>query len=154
MRSAAELGWLLLALAAAGCGGGDGKPDEDGVSDGSDGGADGGADGASDGGADGGSGDGGDTGAAPCPGGESWQTVGAPFIYTWCTPCHGAAVPAEDRQGAPAAPPLDSHAEVQAAAERVRARALRGDGGPMPPAGGPTESELLALEAWLDCGAP
>lgn len=89
-----------------------------------------------------------DSGAA-CAG-YDWDTVGAPFLFTWCTPCH--APTAEDRHDAPEGVDLDTLEGARTWAARVEARAI--DDRTMPPAGGPRAEELAAFATWLDCGLP
>ena len=86
----------------------------------------------------------------------TWTTVGAPFVTTWCTPCHSPELlDTADRQGAPLNVVIDSPQTVRQWAS-VIALVIRSEDEDvrMPPAGGPTEEELLAFEEWLDCGAP
>ncbi len=90
-----------------------------------------------------------------CSESHTWATVGAPFMLTWCTPCHGPALAEEDRQGAPMGLDFDTHAKAVAMQARIQARVLDSAGvSPMPPMGGPSDAELEALQAWLDCGMP
>ena len=83
----------------------------------------------------------------------TWTTVGAPFVYTWCTPCHSPVLTGADRQGAPEGVDFATLADVQGRAASFEARVFA-EAGMMPPAGGPSEAELEAVAAWLDCGLP
>jgi uncharacterized membrane protein len=82
--------------------------------------------------------------------GYDWDTVGAPYLLTWCTPCHSQS--ATDRGGAPAGVDFDSHEGVLAWLDRVEQRAVVDQD--MPPMGGPFPEELAAFETWIACGAP
>ena len=83
----------------------------------------------------------------------TWENTGGPFMYTWCTSCHHADLEEGQRQGAPTSINLDTVEDVWAWQDRIMARSL-GPSASMPPAGGPTEAELLQLEEWLLCDAP
>ncbi|MFT5682962.1 MAG: putative membrane protein [Myxococcota bacterium] len=83
----------------------------------------------------------------------NWNTVGAPFIYTWCTPCHSPTLSGEDRQGAPEGVDFGEIEDVWDYADRIEARVFA-QSSPMPPAGGPTETELAELADWIACGLP
>ena len=83
----------------------------------------------------------------------NWTTVGAPFIYTWCTPCHSETLTGADRQGAPEGVDFATLEDAQAYADRIEARVFA-ESNPMPPAGGVPEEELEAVAEWLDCGMP
>ena len=101
-----------------------------------------------------------DSGAA-CGAELSWDLVGAPFMYTWCTMCHSPLLEDPDtgsdlnRQGAPEYLNLTLYDDVVPYLALIEARVFPAEGVlPMPPAGGPTEEELAHFQAWLDCGAP
>ena len=83
----------------------------------------------------------------------SWASVGAPFVYTWCTPCHSPTLSGDDRQGAPDGVDFGSYEDVLTYADRIEDRIFN-EAAPMPPAGGPTEAELAAMATWLECGLP
>ena len=83
----------------------------------------------------------------------TWSTVGAPVLYTWCTPCHSSQLVGDERQGAPDGVDLETLEHARTWADRIEARAL-GEAPSMPPVGGPTEQELTELQAWIDCGLP
>lgn len=91
--------------------------------------------------------------AQDCADVTNWTTVGAPFVYTWCTPCHSAKLDGDARQGAPAGMNFSGYSDVVAYADRIEARVFS-EGAPMPPAGGPTAEELADVAAWLSCGLP
>jgi uncharacterized membrane protein len=82
--------------------------------------------------------------------GYDWDTVGAPFLYTWCTPCHSATT--ADRHGAPEAVDLETLEAARTWAPRIEQRAIVER--TMPPAGGPLPDELDAFATWLACGQP
>jgi uncharacterized membrane protein len=88
-----------------------------------------------------------------CATATNWTTVGAPFVYTWCTPCHSPGLTDADRQEAPEGVDFATLANVQEQADRFEARVFA-EVGMMPPAGGPSAAELAAVADWLDCGLP
>jgi uncharacterized membrane protein len=77
----------------------------------------------------------------------TWDDWGHGFFLTWCASCHSKAAP--DRRGAPEGMDFDTWPEVQAHADRVRARVL--DDGTMPIGGGLYDSDLALLEVLLTC---
>ena len=84
---------------------------------------------------------------SPAPSSEDcgdYASLGQPFLMTWCTSCHG---PTQEL----GAVRLHTLELLQQHSERVQ---LRLEAGSMPPSGGPSEAELQAFQAWLDCGAP
>ncbi len=97
--------------------------------------------------------------AADCSEVYTWETVGAPFTVTWCTSCHSSLIPApgagdtgfDERQGAPEGLDFDTREAACAELSAIESAVF---GERMPPAGGPSEDELAALRAWIDCGAP
>ena len=94
-----------------------------------------------------------------CPEGSilTWDNTGGPFLLNWCSSCHGSAVDAEERLGAPIDINLDSYAEVHDKLDRLFAVAVvpGEDGVPsMPPDGRPPEAEIQRFAEWLRCGAP
>ena len=82
--------------------------------------------------------------------GYDWDTVGAPFLFTWCTTCHSST--AADRHDAPVGVDFDTLADPRAWADRIEALAV--DSRAMPPAGGPRAEDLETFATWLDCGLP
>lgn len=90
-----------------------------------------------------------DTGLDPCET-HAWETVGAGFVLTWCTPCHSSGLRGAARQGAPAGVDLDDEASALALADRILARAT-GEAPTMPPAGGPEQAVLDDVVTWLSC---
>jgi uncharacterized membrane protein len=82
--------------------------------------------------------------------GLDWDSVGAPFVYTYCTGCHSATT--ADRGGAPVTVDLDTYEGVVGWLDRVRVRAVTLQN--MPPTGGPPDDELAVFGDWLRCGAP
>jgi uncharacterized membrane protein len=90
-----------------------------------------------------------DTAVDECRG-YDWDTVGAPFLFTWCTTCHSAA--AADRNGAPVGVDLDTLEGARTWAVQIESLAV--DSRAMPPAGGPRAGDLEVFATWLDCGLP
>jgi hypothetical protein len=84
---------------------------------------------------------------------RTWDTVGAPFVATWCAPCHSGALPVAERSGAPYGVDFDDEADVIARRERFQARAIDAAGTPaaMPPSGGPDAALLARVQTWLIC---
>lgn len=84
---------------------------------------------------------------------HTWQTVGQPFLTTWCAPCHGGGLGPAQRQGAPVDVVIDTEDQAIQFASRIRARTL-GDEVQMPPVGAPSDAERERMAAYLDCVAP
>ncbi len=90
----------------------------------------------------------------------TWETAGAPFVYTWCTACHSSYLEGyEERQCAPSGLNLDSLESVCGCLSWVGAVAIydleaETPGLIMPPTGGPTAEEMTAFQTWIDCGPP
>lgn len=82
--------------------------------------------------------------------GYDWDTVGAPFVYTWCTTCHAPSV--QDRGGAPVGVDFDTYEGVLRFLSEVEQRAVIDQD--MPPMGGPFEDDIADFSIWIDCGAP
>ncbi len=78
----------------------------------------------------------------------TWRLTAQPFLLTYCSACHAADSP--NRFGAPAGVSFDTEAEAIAWGPRIRARTV--ELGDMPVGGGVIEEDLIAIEAWLDCG--
>lgn len=111
-------------------------------------------------------------GRAKCPPGSTLRYVGGgngrgeptdfgkKFLGSYCTRCHGSAVPEREREGAPVELNWDSLSIVREQRLQIDAVAGRGPNGPveeMPPPWVetrpmPAERELLAQ--WIACGAP
>jgi len=90
-----------------------------------------------------------------CEDTHTWTTVGAPFFYTWCTPCHTSTLEdGEDRAGATTGVDFDDYDDVVAWASRIEARAIDLSPSPMPPSGGPSDEELARVAEWIECGLP
>lgn len=88
----------------------------------------------------------------------TWETAGAPFVYTWCTGCHSSYLETPEdpgewdpRQGAPEGLDFDSLERVCEQLALIESAVF---GERMPPSGGPSQDELDALRAWIDCGPP
>lgn len=93
--------------------------------------------------------------AAGCPDGgtvATWTNHAQPFLTTWCTSCHSAALPQEQRLGAPAGVDFDTFQGVEAQADRILERAVFTEA--MPPVGGPSEAGRRLLGEWIQCGLP
>ena len=84
-----------------------------------------------------------------CPPTVTYQTVGAPFVESWCRGCH--SIDATTRQRAPADVNFDT-------LDEIRGRLFDVDGTiserTIPPAGGPSDAERTLMTTWLRCGAP
>jgi cytochrome c5 len=81
----------------------------------------------------------------------TWNNVGQPFFKTWCTACHSAALPEDERQGAPDDTNFDSYEGVLDHSSDIRAKLMVGS---MPPKGSPPDDLKSAVLQWLECGAP
>ena len=82
----------------------------------------------------------------------TYETVGEPFMRTWCTPCHHSELVGDDRPLGSEGVNLDTYSLVIEHLDRIEVRAL-GDNPTMPPAGGPSPEDLERLAFWLECGA-
>ena len=82
----------------------------------------------------------------------SYETVGEPFMRTWCTPCHHEELEGRYRPAGSEDVDLNSYALVRQHLDRIEARAL-GESPTMPPAGGPSPGDLDRLRLWIECGA-
>ncbi len=82
----------------------------------------------------------------------TYETVGEPFLLTWCTPCHSSTLSEEERQEAPLELNFDTYAGTFAELEEIFEEAVEGED--MPPAGGPTPEERQLFGEWIVCGAP
>lgn len=91
----------------------------------------------------------------PCPDGGTaltYANFGAPFMTENCNRCHSA--PDGQRNGAPDNFVFDTHADVQAHAARIFARAADTNNS-MPTGPDTIPSQLrVNLANWLACGAP
>ncbi len=83
----------------------------------------------------------------------TWESFGSGYVRTWCGPCHSSSLDAGERYGAPLGVNFDDLAAVRAQSGLVAAFAT-GDVPLMPPAGGPSEQDVVQLEEWLACSAP
>lgn len=86
-----------------------------------------------------------------CTSAMTYQTVGAPYLASWCTGCHSADLPASMRRLAPTSVNLDNVDDVRALRDRVTTVIGTGQ---MPPEGGPSADEKQLMLTWLGCGAP
>ncbi len=88
----------------------------------------------------------------------TWENFGEAFMLSWCTGCHNAQLPTDQRAGAPCGVNLDSHAGALPFAANIKLRAVDWQmyegTKPMPPAAIIPEDELALLREWIDCGAP
>ena len=82
----------------------------------------------------------------------TYETVGAPFLSTWCTPCHHSDLEGDERAGATVTVNLETYDLAIMHLDRIEARAL-GAAPTMPPAGGPSSDDLERFAFWLECGA-
>ena len=57
-----------------------------------------------------------------CPDYITYQTVGKPFMTTWCTPCHNSHLPEEERAGAYTYADFDDYEQVLSHSDRILAR--------------------------------
>lgn len=81
----------------------------------------------------------------------TYQTVGAPFVDSWCRGCHSIDVPGGMRQRAPANVNFDTLDEIRGQLVDIDNDISHRT---MPPAGGPSDDERALLITWLRCGAP
>lgn len=91
----------------------------------------------------------------PCPPDSALtaEDFGGPFMLTYCTGCHHAALPEGERAGAPLGVDFETLDKVRLHADRIWARS--GDqNATMPPVGPAPADERARLGAWLACGAP
>ena len=91
----------------------------------------------------------GDSDADPCAD-YTWETVGEPFVLTWCAACHSAEVKGAQRQGAPASVHFDTEEEAVALAPELGFVAAR-DRPTMPPSGGPDADTRARFATWVAC---
>jgi len=83
----------------------------------------------------------------------TWESFGEGFVRNYCRGCHGPALEAGDRTGAPVGVDFATHQHVLERMQRFEARAAS-EQPTMPPGGGPDEVELELLRRWIACGAP
>ena len=88
-----------------------------------------------------------------CPDYINYQTVGKPFMTTWCTACHNSSLEEGDRAGAYTYANFDDYEMVTAHSDRILAR-IQDSAYPMPPAGGVPEEVIERMVTWLECGMP
>ena len=81
----------------------------------------------------------------------NWNSVGAPFFLTYCSGCHGSALPEEFRQGAPLNIILDSFENVLPLAVAIQVVLTPELGLDMPPAGELEPGEVASVIQWLSC---
>lgn len=94
-------------------------------------------------------------GERPCPPDSTLtaEDFGGPFVLTYCTGCHHAALPEGERAGAPLGVDFETLGKIRAHADRIWARS--GDqNATMPPVGPAPADERIRLGEWLACGAP
>ena len=93
--------------------------------------------------------------AVDCSVATNWTTVSAPFLYTWCTPCHSPSLETlEDRQGAYQNINFGTYEDVVALSGAIENVIFEDAANPMPPGGGPSAEELDAVAEWIACGMP
>ena len=83
----------------------------------------------------------------------NYQTVGKPFLTTWCTPCHNSNLPEGERAGAYTYANFDDYEQAQSHSSRILAR-IQDTAYPMPPAGGVPDDVLARMIGWIECGMP
>ena len=88
-----------------------------------------------------------------CPEHINYQTVGKPFLTTWCTPCHNSNLPEGERAGAYANTNFDDYEQAVSHSARILAR-IQDTAYPMPPAGGVPDDVLDRMVSWIECGTP
>ena len=81
----------------------------------------------------------------------TYDTVGKPYIESWCRGCHAADVPITMRQNAPLDVNFDTLADVRTQLVPI---ATTIENATMPPEGGPSAADNARMLQWLDCGAP
>jgi len=95
----------------------------------------------------------------------TYDNFGKPFMENWCTGCHSKSIPGDAnlcsmgmpdmRQCAPVGIDFDTQADVQNYKDMIAAHST-GDmtmvAKPMPPAGGPQQTDRDQLAEWLTCG--
>jgi hypothetical protein len=86
-----------------------------------------------------------------CPDYITYQTVGKPFMTTWCTPCHNSNLAEDERAGAYTYANFDDYEQVLSHSDRILAR-IQDTAYPMPPAGGIPEETIQRMMTWLECG--
>ena len=94
-----------------------------------------------------------DEDTSTCPDYITYQTVGKPFVVTWCTPCHNSNLEEGERAGAYTYANFDDYEQTSSHADRILAR-IQDTAYPMPPAGGIPEDVLERMVTWLECGLP
>ncbi len=91
----------------------------------------------------------------PCPEDSTltWESFGGPYVRSYCSSCHGSALPADMRQNAPLGLDFENVEQVRMHADRIWLRAAD-QNATMPPVGAPAQDERTLLGEWLACGAP
>jgi uncharacterized membrane protein len=82
---------------------------------------------------------------------HTWASVGAPFVYTWCTPCHSSALSDAERQDAPVGTNFDHEQDVVASSSLIMLVMGADSSLPMPPAGGAPPEEVDEFLRYLSC---
>jgi uncharacterized membrane protein len=95
----------------------------------------------------------GDSGDSCDPNLYNYETVGLPYTWSWCVPCHSADLAeGQERAEAPVDVNFNTYADLIQDLDKIEAWAL-GVEPSMPPAGGPTEEALALFTHWIECGA-
>ena len=81
----------------------------------------------------------------------TYETVGAPFLRSYCTGCHSSNLPRGLRYGAPDSINLDTYEDAKQHAIRSYVRSVHFED--MPPSGGITQQEKQRFMQWALCGA-
>ncbi len=84
----------------------------------------------------------------------SYDNFGAAFMTSFCNDCHSASLSGGQRQAAPTGIDFDTHEDVLARLERIRARTIEGTMPPFRFPERPSEEQLADVALWIDCGAP
>lgn len=93
------------------------------------------------------------TRACPPSSTYTYENFGEPFLRSQCLGCHSADLPEGSRQQAPIDVNFNTYDEVRQWGVQIFADAADG-ATRMPPAGGPTAADRVALGDWLACNAP
>jgi hypothetical protein len=81
----------------------------------------------------------------------TYENYGAPYLLTWCVPCHSSELAEADRQEAPVEANYDSHQGVIDNLDGILFWAVESE--EMPPVGGPTDDDKDLFAEWIECGA-
>jgi hypothetical protein len=100
---------------------------------------------------DGGGGE--DTGDPCDPALYNYETVGSPYLSSWCVSCHTSVLSGErSRAGAPEGVDFNTYLDFLQQIDKIPNYAL-GEEPLMPPAGGPSSESYALFSHWVECGA-